>query len=441
VPRGSGPNTGAHVSIWRRVRRDVALLGTGSVGIVIAQLGFRSILITALVPADYGRLSLILSVYNTLFIIGASGLPNSAARYISLIAPGDDSGIVRSALRAAIWPTVVSSVVIAVVAGVLLRSPIACVFAAVGLASLVYSLLATGILRGRGRVVAAASIIPIAGASEFGLLAVVWLSGLSVTPLSAFGLFCLGNFVGVVAGGVRVLRTRPAKEDSSRPSTAIPRETPTSRELLGFSMWLGAATVGVAVMPLALRFAAALDSYQVVAIVDVALVLLSIPQRIGTVIVQAVIPHATRAVANRTATMTISRREHYVMIVPFVLCAVLVEFTPVVGWVFDALGRPSYSKGADYLALAFLAGPARILYGLVQGILIAHGDGRFVGLSALSTTAVASGLIVAAVALGSTAAAFGIFVVACWVVYLWGLRRIHRLPVSGQTQASPGAVV
>ena len=82
-------------SIWRRVRRDAVLLGGGSVAIVVAQLGFRSILVILLVPAAYGRLSLILSLYNTVFLIGASGLPNSVARYISISNPSEDAGIVR----------------------------------------------------------------------------------------------------------------------------------------------------------------------------------------------------------------------------------------------------------------------------------------------------------------------------------------------------------
>jgi O-antigen/teichoic acid export membrane protein len=211
---------------------------------------------------------------------------------------------------------------------------------------------------------------------------------------------------------------------------------PSARELLGFSMWLGLATVGVAVMPLVMRFAAAFDSYSVVATIDVALVLLSIPQRVGTVIVQAVIPHATRALGKKDVTLTISRREHVIMIAPFVVAAIIVAFTPIVGTVFGLLGRPGYAKGAEYLALALLAGPARILYGLVQGILVAHGDGRFLARNSLSITVIASVLIFALAALGSTVGAFGVFVVACWAVYLVGLARVHRFGPAGQPQLS-----
>jgi O-antigen/teichoic acid export membrane protein len=416
---------GVSSSIWRRIRRDVLLLGAGNIGTVIAQLVFRSILIAALVPAAYGRLSLILSIYSTVWIIGASGVPSSVARYIALIAPADDAGIVRSAVRAAALPTIIATTIVAAISGVLLNSLLACVFALCGLSSLVYSLLTMGILRGRGRIGASASILPIAAVAEAGPLAVMWLSGLGVTMQSAFGLFCLGNVIGLCAGVFFTLRTAPRRTSS----TALPREdVPSARELLGFSMWLGAATVGVAMLPLVIRLAAALDSYTVVAMIDVAVVLLSIPQRVGAVILMAVVPHAVRAIGRGGVKLTISRRENMIMIAPFVLVAGIVAFTPILSWLFDALGRPVYAKGAEYLALALLAGPARILYGVVEGVLIAHGEGRFLAVMALSITAVASGMIFAATALGSPMVAFAVFVAALWVIYLAGLMRISRLP-------------
>jgi O-antigen/teichoic acid export membrane protein len=413
---------GAPQSIWRRVRRDVVLLGAGNIGIVIAQLCFRSILIAILVPAAYGRLSLVLSVYNTVWIIGATGLPSSAARYIALIAPGDDSAIIRSAIRAGVWPTIVAAAIVATVSGLILNSPLAFLFGAVGLSSLVYMLLTAGILRGRGRIGPAASIMPIACAAEVALLATLWRSGLGVTPLSAFGVFCLGNIVGLGIGIFWIARTAPHRDHAVSPDNV-----PSPRELLGFSVWLGAAAVGVAVLPLALRLAATVDSYTVVAIVDVALVLFTIPQRMGAVIVAAVIPHATRALDKGHAGVTISRREHLIVIMPFVLVAAVILFTPIVGWGFDALGRPEYGKSADYLALALLAGPARILYGLVEGVLVAHGEARFIALNASLIAAGASVAILAATALGSIVAAFAAFVVAFWAIYLCGLQRVTSL--------------
>jgi O-antigen/teichoic acid export membrane protein len=416
-------------SIWRRVRRDIVLLGAGSVGIVIAQLGFRSILIVALVPSAYGRLSLILSIYNTVTILGASGLPNGTARYIAAGDPADDSAIVRSAVRANIWPTIVTAAIVGGTAGILLHSALACLLGMAGLSSLVYSLLATGILRGRGRPGAAASILPIASFSEVGLLAAVWFLRGNFTPTSAFALFCLGNVIGLVVAIIWTVRTAPSRIGNIAPlRKAGPNATPSSRQLLGLSLWLGAATVGVTIMPLVMRFAAALDSYSIVAMIDVALVLLTIPQRVGTVIVAAVVPHATRALGEGDGIdLTITRREHAILIIPFVIASLIVAFTPLIGWGFDLLGRPEYSKAAGFLALALLAGPARILYGLVQGVLIAHNEGRFLAVNALVITSVASGLIFATTALGHTMVAFAIFVVACWAVYLNGLTRIHRL--------------
>lgn len=420
------------MSVWRSVRRDVVLLGAGNVGIVIAQLLFRSILIAALIPADYGRLSLVLSIYNTLWIIGASGLPNSAARYIAAIAPADDSAIIRSAIRAGVWPTIIATVIIAIISGLLLDSPLAYLIAAVGLSSLVYSLLTTGILRGRGKIGLAASIMPIAAVGEVTLLAVLWRSGLGVTLLSAFVVFCLGNVIGLIAGIICTLQTAPRRTLGARAVTEeAASAAPSSRQLLGFSLWLGAATVGITILPLILRLAATIDSYTVVAMVDVALVLLSIPQRVGTVMVSAVIPHATRALNDGGVTLTISRREHFLMVAPFVFAALVVAFTPLIPWIFDSLGRPEYAKSSGYLALALLAGPARILYGLVEGVLIAHGKGRFLAINALVITALASVMIVAAIYLGSTLAAFAIFAASFWGIYLRALLHTGQLTSNG----------
>jgi O-antigen/teichoic acid export membrane protein len=412
--------------MWRRIRRDVVLLGAGNIAVVIAQLGFRSILITALVPAAYGRLSLILSIYNTVWIIGASGLPNTVARYIAMRTPMDDSAIIRAAVRAGILPTAIAAAIVTVVAGVLLNSPWACLFAAIGLSSLVYQLLTMGILRGRGYTGRAASVMPIAALAEVSPLAFLWLSGLGVTPLDAFGVFCAGNLIGLLAGVVLTKQTAHQGRASS-PTEANIAEAPSVRELLGFSMWLGAATIGIAMLPLIVRSAAALDSYTTVAVIDVALVILAIPQRLGSVVVLAVTTHASRALGDGGVTPTIARRESVMATAPFLLAAVVVASTPLVGWIFTALGRPAYSRSADYLALALLAGPARILYGLVQGVLIAHGQGRFLAISTLWTTASASAMIFAAVALGSTEIAFAVFVAAFWVIYLIGRARVERL--------------
>ena len=96
--------------------------------------------------------------------------------------------------------------------------------------------------------------------------------------------------------------------------------------------------MGITVIPLVLRFAAALDSYTTVAIIDISLVLFTIPQRMGAVIVAAVVPHATRAIDKGDAHSTITRREHLMIIVPFVVASAIVGFTPIVEWFVDLLG-------------------------------------------------------------------------------------------------------
>jgi O-antigen/teichoic acid export membrane protein len=266
--------------------------------------------------------------------------------------------------------------------------------------------------------------MPTVGLAELTPLAILWVSGVEITPLMAFAVFCMGNVVGLITAILLAKRAGPGEAPSSVPTEEVSRPAPTARQLFGFSMWLALATGGVAILPLVVRSAATIDSYTVVAVVDVALVLFTIPQRLGTVIVLATTPHASQELRMGPLEVVISRREHLVVLLPFIAAAALVAFTPLVSSIFDLIGKPEYDKSVTYLALALLAGPPRILYGLVEGVLIARGQGRFLALAATSITAIASGLIFAAAALGSVELAFVIFVAAFWAIYLCGLRRV-----------------
>ena len=198
---------------------------TGSVGVAVTQLIFRSMLIAVLVPANYGRLSLVLSIYNFVLIIGTSGLPNGVARYIAIITPADDSMIVRAAFRAGVWPTIIASVFVAAASGIILNSPLAFLYGAIGLSCLVYAVIITGILRGRGRIGSATSLMPIGGVGEVVLLLALLLSGLDISSSSAFGVFCLGNVIGLVVGLFYTLRTAPQRPLGTGPSVEMALST------------------------------------------------------------------------------------------------------------------------------------------------------------------------------------------------------------------------
>ena len=406
--------------IWQRIRRDVVLLGVGNLTVLLAQLGFRGVLIAALAPRDYGRVALIFAVYNTVWIVGASGLPNALARYLAISPPGWDGAIIRAAIRAATIPLATAAVVVAAVAGAVLGSAWALVLAPVGLAALVGSLLAMGVLRGRGRAGHAAAVLPIAALAELLGALLLWRLG-GVSTGSVFAVFALGNVAGLAGGVLLASRTAPAQQSATEPPAGVPG----ARELLSFSAWVGAATIGVALLPLVMRAAASLDSYTVVAVIDVALLLFAVPQRIGTVIVLAVVPHASRAAGDRDVRLVLSVREHLLIAAPFLLAAAVAAFTPLVSSTFHALGRPAYASSAGYLALALVAGPARILYGVVEGVLVAHGEGRFLALSALAIAAVAGAAMLALASSSETMTAFGAFAAASWLVYLAGVGRVR----------------
>ncbi len=409
--------------IWSRIWRDFLILGTGNVGTVVLQLGFRAILIVQLVPSSYGRLALLLTVYNTIWIFANSGLPNSIARYIAINPPGNDTLVLRAAIRAAAIPMIVVGLVMAIIAGSILHSPLAGVFGAIGVSSLVYSQLGTGVLRGRERVSHAATVMPVAALAELVLLSALLVSPLAVTEVSAFGTFCLGNVIGLAFAALLVIRTTPDAD----PDPAIAAETPSGRQLLGFSLWLAGAAAGIAALPLVMRLAAALDSYTQAAIVDLALVIFNIPQRIGAIVAMAVVPHASKAAGRGKVAIRLTRPQQILAVAPFAIMAVVFAATPVIEWLADAIGRPEYEQSARYAALVMLAGPARVLYGLTAGILIGHGRARFLCLTVLTVLTAASAVIVVSASQGQTMVAFAAFVAAIWALYLVTLHRVQRL--------------
>jgi len=93
-------------------------------------------------------------------------------------------------------------------------------------------------------------------------------------------------------------------------------------------------------------------------------------------------------------------------------------------------GHAAYASAGAYVALALVAGPARILYGLAEGILIALGHGRFLAAASFSASALAAPAMFAAAAAGSTILAFAVFVVALWSIYLLAWGRLVRAVAS-----------
>jgi O-antigen/teichoic acid export membrane protein len=408
--------------LWQLIRRDAFLLTLSNLIIVAVQIGFRGILLADLSPSSYGRLSLVLSIYNSAWIIGSSGLPNSVARFIAIAGKGDDTPIVVAALRAAAVPLLLAAVGTGVVSGAVLHSPAAAIFGAIGVTGLLLSLVAMGILRGRHRTGLAALILPIAASVELAsVLALPALSG-GLTEELAFTAFTLGNIAGCGAGIFLVMRTNTR--------TARPRhQPPSAKSLLGFSLWVALATGAVSILPLAVRLAASLDSYATVALADVALVLFSVPQRLGSIIVLAVTPHASKQLAGGRGRvrLDLSARDHLVVFAPFALMAAIVWATPLMDQVFATLGKPEYAGSAPYLALALLAAGPRILYGMAEGLLVAHGAGRFLATSAAGVAGVATLLAFASVALGSPIGAFWVFAAASWATYGLALRKVRAL--------------
>lgn len=422
------PRRGLLQILWK----DVLLLGAGNVGYAVGQLVFRSILIVTLVPAEYGRLTLLLSIYNTVWLVATGGLPDGVARHLAIARPEQDAATTHAVFKATLWPTAIGALAMGGISAVMLDSVWAGFVGAIGLASLVYASVTIGILRGRLRIGAASSVMPVTALGEALPLAALVMLGLGVTTLSAFSAFCLGNVVGLAVGLALVIKTKPAVEaEQERPGSII-----TPRQLLGFSFWLAIAATGMALLPLAARLAASLDSYLEVAIVDIALVVFAVPQRLGALMVAAMAPHASRSIHFKGAAHRISRREQLLTVAPFLIAAAVLAFTPLVSTVADAIGRPEYSRCGTYLSLVMLAGPARVLYGVAAGILIGHADAKFLALTVTAVTICAATLMFAAAALGEVTVAFAVLIPAFWAIYLILLYRLDHLDARLAARAS-----
>jgi O-antigen/teichoic acid export membrane protein len=267
--------------------------------------------------------------------------------------------------------------------------------------------------------------MPVAALAELLLLACLLLPffGLRLTEVSAFGTFCFGNVIGLAFAAMVVVRTTPR----ARADQTAAVETPSGRQLLGFSLWLAGAAAGIAALPLIMRLAAALDSYTQAAIVDLALVIFNVPQRAGSIIAMAVIPHASQAAGKERMALRLTRPQQAIAVVPFVALAIVFAATPVMEWLADAIGRPEYEQSAKYAALVMLAGPARVLYGLSTGILIGHGRARFLCLTVLTVLILSSAVIIVTASQGDTLVAFGVFVAAIWALYLVTFSRAQKL--------------
>src|SRR2546423_1378121 len=98
--------------MWRRVGRDSLILVGSQLGLVVFQLAYRGLAIHDVSVSNYGRVGLLLAIFNGVTVIGAYGVPTSTAR---LDGPADARAPPRRILGFSAWLSVANFGVLALV--------------------------------------------------------------------------------------------------------------------------------------------------------------------------------------------------------------------------------------------------------------------------------------------------------------------------------------
>jgi len=389
--------------------------------------------------ADYGRTALLISGFNAVTLLAAVGFPPETSRLAARarVFNGDTKAVLRVSLRAAASPAVAGAVLVGVGTYIVDATPRTAVVAFISLPPLVAAVVIAGYVRGIGSPTRGALIQPANFVGQLVALGVfISLYG-TLTYRFVFDAFAIGNWCALLVAMLLLVGAHPL---SGRPVTSGRGEAPlrySVREVLGASAWLTATAASVTLLPVFARAAGAVFSLQVVALIDVALLVFAIAERLGTVVTAGMIPAATERAASGAVRMP-SRAKKVMLAAGTAFFVVLLAWTDAVPVLLAAFGLARYSAAEPFLLIVLLAAPARILYAVTIGAAVAEGRVRV-----LSLTAGAVGLVTCvALYVGTYVAPLAIPVVL--VIGYWALLTIPdgrpRSPTSSPAQRGLEAV-
>lgn len=398
--------------MWGRVGRDSAIFGASAILMALLQVAFRLVAIHDLSLDSYGRVALLLSVFNGAVVFGNFGIPVAAARLAARstgLARGRE--LLRALTVSAILPCLLGGASLGAATYLITQSVWLAAACAVGVIPMVVSTVCAGFVRGKGLVWESASVQPTNAAGQLVMLCVVLATGTSVGVGWVMISFCIGNVVAFVLALVYIARwmRSPHSAESGRDYEAKPRR------ILAFSLWLSLSNAAVIALGIVPRIALAHVSYARVAAFDLALLLYSVPQRLIASIVIALIPAAaTRQL--RGARITVPSVWDAVALgaVVVVIDAVLWS-THALKNLLDAVGLSHYAAAEPVLLIVLLAAPAELLFALHAGILQAFGRSRRLAKTTLIVLAGSTLLAPLAVYLGAYYIAF-LLVIDYWIL-------------------------
>jgi O-antigen/teichoic acid export membrane protein len=398
-------------SAWSRIGRDSAIFGGGAMAMVAMQAVFRLVAIHDLPKADYGRVALLITLFNYALVLGNFGIPSIASRLAARTRHESGSALLASLGRASLLPCAAASLGLAGVTFLVVGSPAIALMTAAGMPAMVISTVAAGFLRGRGSTWRAGSIQPANAAAQLVFLLALTGLGIGVGTGWVLVAFYAGNacaFAYAVVLLVPFLR-RPAQRSADQ--LAEPRA------ILSVSAWLAVATLGVYGLAVVPRVALAPVSYDDVATFDVALLVYTIPQRLVASMVIAVVPLAASVQLRRARLAVPALSDALTVTLAFLALDAVLWSTHALRTLFLAIGLGEYAAAEHLVLIVLLAAPAEFLFGLNSGLLQGFGRTRRLAYTTCTVLGVTSAAVPVAVLLGTSYLA-GLLVLAYWALYL-----------------------
>jgi O-antigen/teichoic acid export membrane protein len=409
--------------MWRSVSRDSLIFFASACSLVVFQFAYRYQSIDALSVSDYGRVALLLSIFNGVTVVGLYGIPATVSRLAARThGRARDLSLLRAASIATIGPCALATIVMAGATYVVTHSLLDSLVATIGVAPMIWAVLYSGYIRGKGLIWQAAMIQPANTVLQMVALLAMSAFGAKLNVAWVLGSFYIGNFAAYAAA---ILYRRLALRRAGGQAEDEPDPEATPRRIISFSMWLAMANLAVLMLTIVPRIALAHSSYREVAIFDLALLVYTIPQRLRSSFLIALLPVASIE-RKRGSLITVPGNIDLALVtIFFLLLDGLLWVTHALRFVLIHAGMSSYVGAEPLLLIILLAAPAELFFGLNSGLLQAFGQSR-------RLCVVSVGVLVISVALCPLTAWLGAWYLASvlagayWVLHFLSRRMLNH---------------
>jgi O-antigen/teichoic acid export membrane protein len=345
--------------MWRRVGRHSVVFTGSAVVMAVLQVAFRMVAVSGLTVSDYGRVALLLSVFNVALVVGHFSVPIAAVRLAALSGPrARDPLLLRRLASSATLPAVVASLIVAAAGLAFTHDPSAAMLAALGMPPMVGAVIGAGYLRGKGLVGASALVQPANALAQLAVLAGVYLVRDRIDLVTVVAAFTVGNFAATALAVFFMVRWSRRASSTSAPTVS------SAREIVHFSAWLTTANIGIYVFTVAPRLDLLVGSYREVAFFDLALLLYTLPSRLTASFVTALIPVATDVRSRGERVVVPSRLDLVVLGLVTAAIDLVLWLAGVPHRVLEIFGLRAYDSSAGLLLILLLGVPGELFFAL-----------------------------------------------------------------------------